>query len=127
MSRKLANAILLTLEGAMFLTLALIDWTSAKANVSERGYLIPSSVAREFHAAIRAAWRGQSSRPSLLACTHWNRNACGPAPGDQYKRSPDRPPYGASLDFPAAGLGALCANFLLECAGQGFPQSVIGA
>lgn len=90
MSSKLASAILQTLKGGMFLTLALVDWTTAKANVSERGYLDPSSVAREFHAAIGAAWRGQRSQSSLLACTRWNRNACGPAPGDH-----DRLPYGA--------------------------------
>lgn len=90
MSRKLASAILQTLKGSMFLMLALVDWTTAKANVSERGYLIPGSVAREFHAAIGAAWRGQRSQPSLLACTCWNRNACGPAPGDR-----DRLPCGA--------------------------------
>ncbi|MFZ2853027.1 MAG: hypothetical protein WAZ34_02815 [Rhodocyclaceae bacterium] len=90
MSRKLVNAILLTLKGGMFLLLALVDWMTAKANVSDRGYLIPSSVAREFHTAIGAAWRGQRSQSSLLACTRWNHNACGPSPGDR-----DRSPYGA--------------------------------
>lgn len=90
MNRKLVSTILLTLKGSMFLILALVDWMTAKANVSERGYLIPSSVVRELHTAISAAWHGQRSQLSLLACTRWNRNACGPVTGDH-----DRSPYDA--------------------------------
>jgi hypothetical protein len=78
MTNKLASAILLTLKGFIFLALALIDWLTAKLNVSERGYLRPVKVASEFYGAIVASWHGQSKTPSLLACTHWDRKVCGP-------------------------------------------------
>jgi hypothetical protein len=80
MTKKLAIALLLTVEGLMFLTLALADWMIAKINVSERGYLLPLKVAGEFHSSIVAAWHGQNRSPSLLACRHWNRKVCGPIP-----------------------------------------------
>jgi hypothetical protein len=80
MTRKLARAIVLTVKGGLFLTLALVDWLAAKFNVSERGYLMPFSVAREFQAAITAAWHGQNRLPSLPACRNWKRSACGPVP-----------------------------------------------
>lgn len=76
MTNRLASAILLTLKGVMFLTLALVDWLTATINVSERGYLLPFKVAREFYGAIVAAWHGQNRPPSLLACTRWHRKVC---------------------------------------------------
>jgi hypothetical protein len=79
MTRYPASAILLTVRGILYLTLALADWLAAKANASKRPYLIPFSVAREFCAAIGAAWQGQPRRPSLLACTQWSRKAGGPS------------------------------------------------
>jgi hypothetical protein len=80
MTRKLAIALVLAVEGLMFLTLALADWMIAKINVSERGYLLPLKVAGEFHSSIVAAWHGQNRSPSLLACRHWDRKVCGPIP-----------------------------------------------
>jgi hypothetical protein len=80
MSKHQASAILLTLRGFIVLTLALVDWLTAKLNVSRRNYLIPTRVAREFGEAIRAVWHGQNRPPSLLACTHWNHNAGGKEP-----------------------------------------------
>lgn len=80
MSKHQASAILLTIRGFVVLTLALVDWLTAKLNVSNRHYLIPSRVVREFSEAIRAVWQGQNRSPSLLACTHWNHNAGGKAP-----------------------------------------------
>jgi hypothetical protein len=80
MSKHQANAILLTIRGVMVLTLSLVDWLAATLNVSNRHYLVPSRVAREFSEAIRAVWRGQSREPSLLECTHWNQNAGRKAP-----------------------------------------------
>ncbi|MFZ4538984.1 hypothetical protein [Propionivibrio sp.] len=85
MVNKLASAILLTLKGGMYFTLALVDWLTATINVSERGYLLPFKVASEFHDAIVAAWHGQSRPPSLLACTHWDRKVCGPSPREPGK------------------------------------------
>jgi len=81
MLRFLASASLLTVKGLMVLMLALVDWLSAKGNASERPYLIPFRVAREFYVAIGAAWHGQTRQPSLPACRHWNRSSCGPSPG----------------------------------------------
>ena len=80
MTHKLSSAILLTLKGVIFLTLAIVDWMTAKVNVSERGYLLPVKVASEFYGAIVASWHGQNRSPSLLACRHWDRKACGPSP-----------------------------------------------
>jgi hypothetical protein len=80
MSKHQASAILLTIRGVMVLTLSLVDWLAAKLNVSNRHYLVPSRVAREFIEAIRAVWHGQNREPSLLACTHWNHNAGRKAP-----------------------------------------------
>ena len=66
MTRKLASAMMLMVKGAMFVTVALVDWLTAKANVSERGYLMPFRVASEFHAAVVAAWHGQNRLPSRI-------------------------------------------------------------
>ena len=79
MANKLASAILLTLKEFIFLTLAIVDWLTAKVNVSERGYLLPLKVANEFYDAIVASWHGQNREPSLLACRHWDRKVCGPS------------------------------------------------
>lgn len=80
MSKHQASAILLTVRGFFVLLLSLVDWLAAKLNVSNRHYLVPSRVAREFSETIRAVWHGQSREPSLLECTHWNHNAGGKAP-----------------------------------------------
>jgi len=80
MSKHQASAILLTIRGLMVLALSLVDWLAAKLNVSNRHYLVPSKVAREFGEAIRAVWHGQNRSPSLLACTYWNHNAGGKPP-----------------------------------------------
>lgn len=82
MDKDKASAILLALRGSMLLTLALADWLAAKANASDRSYLVPSRVACEFRAGIDAAWHGRNRLPSLSACKHWSRNSCGPSPGD---------------------------------------------
>ncbi len=79
MVKDQAIAILLAVKGLLFLTVALVDWLSAKANASERPCLIPFRVGCEFCAAIEAAWHGQRRQPSLLACTQWSRRACGPS------------------------------------------------
>ena len=79
MTKKLASAIFLTIRGVLVLALALVDWLAAKINVSERGYLLPVNVAREFHQAVIAAWHGQRKLPSQTSCTSWSRKACGPS------------------------------------------------
>lgn len=79
MTKKLVIALLLMLRGVLVLALALVDWLTAKVNVSERGYLLPGSVVKAFYLAIVAGWHGQRILPSRLACTNWKRNACGPS------------------------------------------------
>lgn len=85
MIKKLASAVLLTMRGLVCLTLALVDWLTAKVNVSERGYLLPGRVFDEYSAAIVAAWHGEHRPPSLLSCTHWDRKTGGPSRGTQGK------------------------------------------
>jgi hypothetical protein len=82
MDRNRGCALLLAGRGVALLLLAFIDWLAAKANASERPYLIPFKVAREFLVAINSAWHGQVGQPSLLACTNWSRNSCGPSSGE---------------------------------------------
>ena len=87
MVKDLVNATLLTVKGLILLSLALVDWLAAKANVSRRPYLMPFRVASEFRAAIGAVWHGQRRSPSLRACTHCNRDACGPSPDRSIRSS----------------------------------------
>lgn len=79
MTHKLANAILLTFKGGIFSALAIVDWLTAKVNVSERGYLLPFKIVSEFCGAIVASWHGQNRAPSLLAFRHRDRKVCGPS------------------------------------------------
>jgi hypothetical protein len=82
MDRNLGCAFLLAGRGVALLLLALVDWLTARANASERPYLIPFKVAGVFLVAINSAWHGQNGQPSLLACTNWSRSSCGPSPGE---------------------------------------------
>lgn len=73
------KAIFLACKGLGFFLLSVIDWMTAKAGVSERHYLLPSRVAKEFHSSVVGTLHGQVRRPSLSACTYWNPKAGGPA------------------------------------------------